>query len=272
MKAKVFGLSLALAALCGVPGHAQTATRTPAPAAASPAQTPAPAAQAKPAARPDESLPAAEALFDKYLKALGSEATLDKFKSRVMRGTVEIVPMGVKGTYETTQKAPNMLLTTMTLAGLGTLQQGYDGAVGWSKDPFTGLRELKGGELANVQRAAFINPRGWRKSYTSLKTTGRAKVGEREVYVVEGAYATDTPDKLYFDAQTGLLLRMDVVIDSPQGRIVSESVMDDYRDVDGVKVPHSLSVGVGAATVITRVTEVKHDTTPEDKIFTKPSS
>lgn len=271
MKAKVFGLSLALAALCGVPALAQTPAQTPAPAAA-PAQTPAPAAQAKPAAKPDESLPDAQGLFDKYTKALGGEASLDKFKSRVIRGSVEIVPMGVKGTYETTQKAPNLLLTTMTLTGLGTLQQGYDGSVGWSKDPFTGLRELKGGELANVQRAAFINPRGWRKSYASLKTTGRSKVGDREVYVVEGAYGADTPDKLYFDAQTGLLVRMDVVIDSPQGRIVSETTMEDYRDVDGVKVPHSVNAVVGAATVVTRVTEVKHDAALENNIFTKPAS
>ena len=270
MKAKVFGLSLALAALCGVPALAQTPAQTPAPAAP-PAQTPAPAAPAGPAAKPDENLPAAEGLFDKYTNALGGEAALDKFKSRVMRGSVEIVPMGVKGTYETSQKAPSMLLTTMTLTGLGTLQQGFDGAVGWAKDPFTGLRELKGGELASVQRATFINPRGWRKSYKSLKTTGRSKVGGREVYVVEGAYGTDTPDKLYFDAQTGLLLRMDVVVDSPQGRIVSESTMDDYREVDGVKVPHSLSVVVGAATVNTRVGEIKHDVALEDKMFTKPA-
>jgi hypothetical protein len=270
MKAKVFGLSLALAALCGVPALAQTPAQTPAPAAA-PARTPSPAAQARPAAKPDEKLPAAEVLFDNYLKALGGEAALDKFKSRVMRGTVEIAPMGVKGTYETSQKAPDRLLTTMTLTGLGTLQQGYDGAVGWSKDPFTGQRELKGGELATVQRSALINPKGWRKSYNSMKTTGRSQVGGREVYVVEGAYAADAPDKLYFDAQTGLLLRMDVVVDSPQGRVVSETTMEDYREVDGVKVPYSVSAVVGAATVVMRVGEIKHDVALDDKMFARPA-
>lgn len=266
MKAKVFGLSLALAALCGASARAQTASQTPAPAAA-PA-----AAQAKPAAKPDEKLPAPEALFDKYLKALGGEAALNKFKSRVMRGSIEIVPMGVKGTFETTQKVPQMSLTTMNLTGLGAIQQGYDGTVGWSKDPFTGLRELKGGELATVQRAALINPGNWRKSYSSMKTTGRSKVGEREVYVVEGAYAADTPEKLYFDAQTGLLLRTDSVVESPQGRIVSETTLDDYREVDGVKVPYSMRAVLGAATVVTRVEEVKHDVVLDDKSFAKPTS
>ncbi len=266
MKAKVFGLSLALAALCGATARAQTAPQTPTPAA-----TPA-TAQAKPAAKPDEKLPTAEVLFDKYLKALGGEAALDKFKSRVMRGTIEIAPMGVKGTFESSQKAPQKSVTTMNLTGLGVIQQGYDGTVGWAKDPFTGLRELKGGELSAVQRAALLNPGGWRKAYNSMKTTGRSKVGEREVYVVEGAHAGDTPDKLYFDAQTGLLLRSDAVVDSPQGRVVSETTYDDYREVDGVKVAHSMRAVLGAATVVTRVEEVKHDVALDDKSFVKPAS
>ncbi|HEX7314435.1 MAG TPA: hypothetical protein VF297_10955 [Pyrinomonadaceae bacterium] len=266
MKAKVFGLSLALAALCGASARAQTPSQTPAPAA------PPAAAQAKPETKADEKLPAAEMLFDNYLKALGGEAALDKFKSRVTRGSIEIAPMGVKGTFETSQKAPQKAVTTMNLTGLGTLQQGYDGAAGWSKDPFTGLRDLKGGELVTVQRAASINPGGWRKSYNSMKTTGRSKVGEREVYVVEGTYASDTPDKLYFDAQTGLLLRMDSTVDSPQGRVVSETTFDDYKEVDGVKVAHSMRAVLGAATVITRVEEVKHDVALDDKAFAKPTS
>jgi hypothetical protein len=266
MKAKVFGLSLALAALCCAAARAQTTSRTPAPA-------PAPAAaQAKPEAKADEQLPSAEAIFDKYLKALGGEAALDKFKSRVMRGSIEIAPMGVKGTFESSQKAPQMSVTTMNLTGLGTLQQGFDGTAGWAKDPFTGLRELKGGELAAVRRAAYINPSGWRKAYNSMKTTGRAKVGERDVFVVEGAYGSDTPDKLYFDAQTGLLLRMDAVVDSPQGRVVSETTFEDYRDVDGVKVAHSMRAVLGAATIVTKVEEIKHDVALEDKLFAKPIS
>ena len=264
MKVKVLGLSLALAALCGAAARAQTPQQTPAPAT--------PSTMPAPAAKPDDKLPTAEEVLDKYLNALGDEATREKFKSRVTRGSIEIAPMGVKGTFETSQKAPQMAVTTMNLTGLGVMQQGYDGSTGWAKDPFTGLRELKGGELAAVQRAAHLNPSGWRKEYKTLKVTGRSKVGEREVYVVEGAHAGDTPDKLYFDTQTGLLLRTDAVVDSPQGRVMSESTLDDYRVVDGVKVAHSISTSLGAATVVMKVEEVKHDVALEDKLFAKPTS
>lgn len=262
MKVKVFGLSLALALLCGAASRAHA--QTPAPA-----QTPATPA---PAAKADEKLPAAEEVFNKYLAALGGEAALGKFKSRTTRGTVELSPMGVKGTYEIVQKAPDKFVTTSNLTGLGTLQQGYDGAVGWSKDPFTGLRELKGGELMNLQRAGLLNPADWRKLYKSMKVTGRAKVGERDAYVVEAAHGGDTPDKFYFDTQTGLLLRLDAVVEGPQGRVVSETTFEDYREVDGVKVSYSSRGNFGSATVILRVEEIKHDAPLEDKIFAKPAA
>jgi hypothetical protein len=217
-------------------------------------------------------LPDAEKIFGRYLQALGGEAALGKFKSRVARGTIELSPMGVKGTYETSQKAPDKAVTTMNLTGLGTLQQGYDGVVGWSKDPFTGLRELKGGELSAVQRGALLNPADWRKLYKSMKVTGRAKVGTNDAYVVEASHGGDTPDKLYFDENTGLLLRMDSVVDGPQGRVVSETTFEDYREVDGIKVSHSSRANLGAATIILRTEEVKHDAPVEDKIFAKPTS
>jgi hypothetical protein len=258
MKVKVFGLALAAALLCGA-----AQAQTPAPQS-----VPAP----KPTPTPDPTLPAAAQLLDKYIQALGGAATLDKFKTRVSRGSVEFVPMGVKGSYESSQKAPNLVVVTMNLTGLGVIQQGYDGRVGWGKDPFTGLRELAGGELAAVQRAGFINPGNWRKSYTSMKTTGRSKVGDREVYVVEGAHGGNDPDKLYFDTQTGLLLRMDGVVEGPQGRVNSESTFDDYREVDGVKVPFSARTVLGPVTIITRVEEVKHDAPLDDKIFAKPAA
>ena len=264
MRVKVFGPFMALALLCGAAARAE-AQATPAPAQAPPAQ-------AAPAPQATEKLPSGEEVFAKYLQAIGGEAALAKFKSRVSRGSVEIAPMGVKGTYEISQKAPDKSAMTMTLTGLGAVRQGYDGAVGWAKDPFTGLRELKGGELAALQRGAFLNPADWRKIYKSMKVTGRAKVGEREAYVVEAAHGGATPDKLYFDTQTGLLSRMDAVVDSPQGRVVSETTIDDYREVDGVKIAHSSRAVLGPSTIILRVEEVKHDAPVEDTVFAKPAA
>jgi hypothetical protein len=259
MKLKLYTLALSMALGCGTGVFAQQPATGQTSAAPS-------------AARAETKLPSADEVLDNYIKALGGKAAVSKFKSRVSKGTVEIPQMGATGTIETSQVAPNKVVTVMNITGLGAFQTGYDGTNGWSKDPFSGLRDLKGGELHATRRGAYLDTTEWKKLYTKLTVTGRGKVGDRDVYIVEGATDGDTPDKLYFDTQNGLLLRMDSVVDSPQGRVQAESHMEDYREVDGVKVPHTVRLSLGAATIITKLTDIKHDVAVDNAIFRKPAA
>lgn len=261
MKLKIYALALAAAAGCATTAVAR---QQPAPSGGAPA---APAAS-----KPDAGLPTADAVFDNYVKALGGKEALARFKSRVSKGTVEIAPMGATGTVEVSQVAPDKTATTMNISGLGAMQQGYDGAVAWSKDPFSGLREMKGAELNTIRRSAYLDTSQWKKHYSKMTVTGRGKVGEREAYVVEAATGEGDPDKLYFDAQSGLLLRMDLVVEGPQGRMQAESYMEDYREVDGVKVAHTIRQVIGANTITVKLKEVKHDAAVDAALFKKPAA
>ncbi|HZI19020.1 MAG TPA: hypothetical protein VEY09_10540 [Pyrinomonadaceae bacterium] len=269
MKLRIHGLALAALLLCGA-AAARAQQPTPAPA---PAQPPAPApAQPPPAAKAGEKLPTVEEVMASYEKALGGAEALAKYRSRVMKGTIELAPMGARGTVEVSQKAPDKMLSVMNLAGFGEVRQGYDGQVAWAKDPFQGLREMKGAELATLRRSAVFDLAERNALYKKMAVTGRGKVGEREVYVVEATPAEGEPDMMYFDAQTGLMLRSDVVVDGPQGRVVSENYMEDYRAVDGVQLPHTVRQVLGAITVIQRIESVTHDAALDDSIFRKPSA
>ena len=198
---------------------------------------------------------------------------MSKFTSRVSTGTVELAPMGARGQITITQKAPNKMLTTMTLTGLGEFQTGFDGKTGWSKDTINGLRELTAGELTATRRGAQFNQTDMSKLYSTTTVTGRDKVGDREVYVVE-AVPTEggAPVKMYFDAQNGLMLRIDSVTESPQGKISIQSYMEDYRAVDGINSPMTLRQVIGPTTIIMRFTEIKHDVAVNDTLFVKPAA
>lgn len=262
MKLKIYTLALTAALGCGGAAGAQQqqpATNAGGAAKAAPAKT-------------DAALPSAETVFDNYVKALGGKDALGKFKSRVSKGTIEIPQMGATGTVEISQVAPDKAATSMTITGLGAFQTGYDGSVAWSKDPFSGLRELKGGELNSTRRSSYLDASDWKKLYTKMTVTGRGKVGDRDVYVVEAMTAEGSPDKMYFDAQNGLLLRTDSTIEGPQGRVLAESYIEDYRVVDGVKVAHAVRLSMGAVTIITRLNEVKHDGAVDAAIFKKPAA
>ncbi|MBA2501860.1 MAG: hypothetical protein H0V27_03170 [Pyrinomonadaceae bacterium] len=218
-------------------------------------------------------LPSAKKIFDDFTKATGGRRVMGKFTSRVSTGTVELAPMGARGTITITQKAPNKLLTTMALTGLGEFQSGFDGKIGWSKDSINGLRELTAGELSATRRGAQFNQADMSKMYSRTTVTGRDKVGDREVYVVE-AVPTEggAPVKMYFDVQNGLMLRVDSVTESPQGKISVQSYLEDYRAVDKIKMPFTLRQVIGPTTIIMRFTEIKHEAAVNDTLFVKPAA
>ena len=68
----------------------------------------------------------------------------------------------------------------------------------------------------------------------------REKVGDHETNVVLGLTKGQPPVKLYFDKDSGLLLRMVHYTDTPLGLNPTQVDFADYRDVGGVKTPYAL--------------------------------
>ncbi|HEX8183280.1 MAG TPA: hypothetical protein VF747_00975, partial [Blastocatellia bacterium] len=81
-------------------------------------------------------------------------------------------------------------------------------------------------------------------------------------------------ERLYFDAETGLLLRWVIYIDTMIGPYPEATDYEDYRDVDGVKVPFTIRKnqlqGFEASTL--KLTEVKHNVPVDDAKFNMPQA
>ena len=60
---------------------------------------------------------------------------------------------------------------------------------------------------------------------------------ERLVNVVQGSGPRGSMATLYFDAKSGLLVRMVRFSKGPIGRVPTEIDYSDYRDVNGIKMP-----------------------------------
>lgn len=234
-------------------------------------QTPPPAA--RPAAAVAEAAPTVKDVLDKFVKAIGGEATVRKQSSRVSVGTAEITAMGAKGTVEIAHKAPDKMLLVMKLPGLGDVLEGFDGVTAWSQDPFNGLREKSGTELAATKRdAAFYRDVEMAKGYSKMDLKGTEKVGGRDAYVIEATPPdSTTPDKLYFDKETALLVRLDASRESPQGTVPVQGYFEDYRAVDGIKMPFTIRQSLAGAEIIIRFTDVRHNAPTDDTKFAKPA-
>jgi hypothetical protein len=240
--------------------HAQTPASPPAAPDAASASKPAPAA-----------LPSADEILAHNLQAVGGAAAWQKLNSRTSKGTMEITAMGASGAVELDQKAPNKLISTATITGFGDFQQAYDGTAGWADDPQNGVRDLSGGELIGMKRRAdFYLPMKMKESFAHVTVKGVEKVGDHDAYVLEATPAEGEPETLYFDVQSGLLLKRASMATTPQGQFPVEQLMEDYKDVDGVKVPFTLRQTSPVAWVI-RLTDVHQNVPIDDAKFAKPA-
>jgi hypothetical protein len=135
-----------------------------------------------------------------------------------------------------------------------------------------GLREKSGPELAAVLRNADIHAAiKTRQLYSKLELKGNEKVGDRETYVILATPAEGAPVKMYFDTQTGLIARTATELETPQGQFHVEVTLDDYREVDGVKIPFTARQETSMGSAVIKLTEVKHNVAIDDAKFNKPS-
>jgi outer membrane lipoprotein-sorting protein len=210
-------------------------------------------------------------ILDKYVAALGGRAALEKHTSRVSKGTLEIPDAGMTGSVEVSEKAPGKSLTVIDLPGVGMVREGSDGSVAWSEDPQTGLRDKAGSELADALRGSAFNPELRMKSlYKTLEVVGRETVGARATYVVLATPDAGSATRMYFDAETGLLLRQGGTRETQQGPLDIDLFIDEYRDVDGVKEAVSLRQVTPMFTMVIRLADIKHNVALDDAIFKRP--
>ena len=213
-------------------------------------------------------LPTVEQVLEKYLTAMGGQAAFDKITSRTAKATIEIPDMGITGTMTMTEKAPNKAMVVVEIANM-TVREGTDGVVAWDENPQSGLREKAGLELAEYKRGSIFNIETKLKTaYPKMTVTGRDTVNGRPALVIDAIPEQGSPVKIFFDSETGLILKQSGSRETPEGPITFESFYDDYRPIDGIKQPHTLRQVTSRFTSVIRITEMKHNVPVEDKIFT----
>lgn len=212
-------------------------------------------------------------LFDKFIAAVGGRAALEAVKSRVAKGT-QTTTDGRSLTVEIAQSGPNKYLETASMAR-GAMVRGYDGAKGWSKDP-RGVNELAGNALSQLVRQADLAwPVNLKAGFTNVRMAGKDKIGDREVFVVVGTVGDSHRERFFFDAQSGLLLRVVSSDNSLIGWIPSQTDYEDYRDIGGgVKVPFTVKLSLVDpwSSWTRKFTEIKLNAPVDEKSFAMPAA
>jgi carboxyl-terminal processing protease len=220
------------------------------------------AAEAKTPERSAVPGPTIDEIFEKYVAARGGKAALERVTSRVTRGKAEISSMNLTGTTELFEKAPNKAITNIQVPGLGLMQRGFDGTKGWWQDSMRGYIKFEGYGLSEIRRESnFYKELKFKELYNRLALVGKEKVGERDAYVVQEMFGSLGAEKLYFDVESGLLVRRDNIF------------YEDYREVDGIKLPFVIREETSSGfNFVFRVTEIKHNVAIDDSTFVQTPS
>jgi hypothetical protein len=228
--------------------------------------------RAQPVAKSSET-PTAEQILNRFVQAEGGRTAFAKLTSRVMKGTISVPSMSLTGTVEVHERAPNRSLAIITING-GSFRQGFDGTTGWTDDPQNGLREQTGAELAEARRESdFYHTLHLQKLYSSFTLTGKEKIGDRDVYVIEAAVPEGgSPEKMYFDSGNGLLVRDTSQHYGPDGVSDFQQDYEDYRQVDGIQLPHTIRQTNEGTLVIITVAEYHHNVQLDEGEFAKPAA
>ncbi len=218
-------------------------------------------------------VPAVGQILDRYVKAIGGREAWQKLTSRVMMGTIEIASENLSGTVIIHEKAPDKLLAAVIING-AAFRQGFDGALGWTDDPKNGLRDQTGAELAESRRDAdFFHAFDLSRLYTKMTVSGQEKIGGHDTYVVQATVPEGgDPTKMYFDTQSGLLLRLISQNHDADGVSQIREDLEDYRDVDGIKLPFTTHQTNGDTTYTMMISEVHHNVDLDDSEFAKPAA
>jgi len=182
----------------------------------------------------------ADQVLDKYLEALGGAAAVGRLTSFAAKGTYEgYDTLSTKVPVDIFASAPNQLSMVVHTQN-GNSVTTYDGSRGWiaAADKLMRVLPLTGGDLEGARMDALLSfparikqDLQWRTGFPSVS------IDDKPVQIVQNAARGNFGAKLYFDSQSGLLVRQVRYVDTAVGVIPMRIDYSDYRPIAGVKIP-----------------------------------
>jgi photosynthetic reaction center cytochrome c subunit len=224
-------------------------------------------------ARPVASAPSsasAAAILDRYFQAIGGVPALRKISSEVEKGTMEL-SHGVQFPIEIAWKQPDLRSVRVQYPNGDSLEV-ENGDAGWSLVPGRPLHSMSASEAAAARTEA--NPAFLARltqTFSKLEMRPETQIAGHPVSVIRASNPNQAPVKLYFDKQSGLLVRLLRYVDSPLGRNPTQMDYSDYRDVAGVRLPFRWTAAQPQGQFTVQLGEIQVNVPIDNSRFNKPT-
>jgi photosynthetic reaction center cytochrome c subunit len=213
-------------------------------------------------------LPTADQIVGKYLQAIGGADAATKISTRIQKGTVTV---GSKTfPVEVLAQAPAKRVTTVRLPS-GENVTGTNGEEGWLSAPGRPSHEMGPSEVdaARLDAELFF-PTYLKQIFQELRAQKKELLGGKPAYAVLGVRQDQPPVELYFDEESGLLMRIQRYTETPVGRNPTQTDYADYREQGGVKTPFRWTVARPNSRFTIQIEQMQQGIPIEDSKFAKP--
>ncbi len=213
-------------------------------------------------------LPSADQILDSYLAAVGGAEALNKINTRVQKGTIDA--FGKSYPIEIYSEAPEKRVS-LTHPPTGTSVTAFNGEVGWLSMP-GGFHPMSASEneAARIDAELRLAAR-LRELYRDFKVLPGEAIAGHPTYVVVAEAQGKLMLNLYFDRESGLLLRLIRFTETPLGRNPTQLDYSDYRATDGVKIPYHWTLARPGGAFTIQIESVQQNLPVDAKLFVLPA-
>ncbi len=189
----------------------------------------------------------AETLDEVLAKNYEAKGGLDKLKavnSVKVTGTMNMGG-GMEAPFTYYWQRPNKMRNEFTIQGKTGIQA-YDGETGWMFMPFMGKTEPEKipDELAkNMEdEADFEGPLvDWQEKGHQVELIGKESIEGTEAYKIKVVRSNGNVSMIYLDAEYYLEIKEETSREINGQTIEAETSAGDYKEVDGLMLPHSMT-------------------------------
>jgi hypothetical protein len=185
-----------------------------------------------------------------------------------LEGTFTNTADGKSGTYTLDTKLPNRYYSELVVGDKNVIEA-YNGKSAWHQNAAGELGTLLGQDGLQLEAASsYYNSRflNLKKNKLALAFVGHAQVRGKDALQVEVTAPTGVKREVFFDPQSHLIVKESGGL----GGVNEEILYDDYRAVDGVKVPYKIELHRGSDVYAIEITGAEINKTVGERVFDFP--
>jgi len=194
----------------------------------------------------------AETVDEIVAKNIQARGGMEKLKAvKTMKATGKLVMGGgaMEIPFTRVSKRPEAMRMDFTFQGI-TGTQAFDGKTAWQVMPFqTGKKDP---EQSNAEQTKLIQEQAdfdgplvdYKEKGNQIELVGTESVDGADAFKLKVTRKNGNIDYMYIDKETGLEVKTEQKRTVNGTEVESESKMSDYKEVDGITVPFTMSSGM----------------------------